>query len=236
MQFYQCGELRVENEDDDIVTYYREEECPCCEKSVYSCDVEKVTESMVFFMRDNTKRRIERKMRKNRRTKEYISLCNVYNLQYGIAISHDGSRFFTSRWEGGIYCFDSSDFSEVWKNTMGRVTWVYTVKKGSRIFCERDGFGLMALDISDGREIGKISGARCETYRLDEDTFIMGEKRGYYYIFRFEDLSEVCRIKKSEVINSDKWVVRNVSQKDGILYFDCFVNCGEARIFEYALK
>lgn len=228
--------LRVESGPAGTVTYYRREECPCCEKSVYSYDMKNGTESMTFYMRDGDIKTVSRKMRKSSRDKKYIPLCSVYNDQYGITVSYDGSRFFTSRWEGGVYCFDSGDFTEVWKSNIGRVRQIFTLKDCGRIFCERDGFGLVSLDMSSGMGTENMTGTSSRFYRLDEETFITGEKRGYYYICRFDSLSEICRIKRTDILPDSKWVIRNIWQEGSILRFDCFVNLGEETVFEYSLK
>lgn len=220
MQFYQCGLLRTERDSQQITTYYRETECPIYGKSVYQKDSK--TETVTFFGRDGSAHSIARPIAINR-DGSLRPLCDVYNAQYGIAVSFDGRYFYLSHWEGGVYCFSVQDFSLVWKNTLGSVRHIFTTADGNEVYCSSYYHGLLALRTSDGSVCGKVAGAEKKFFRLDESLFLVGIKRGAFHTYRFDDLSLCGKIRVAEIINDgQEWCFRNAWLEEGQIKFDAF--------------
>ena len=240
MQFFQCGSLRIDNIKGGFDTFYRESECPSIEKVRYiskTRGIDKGSEVITFYYRNGSERSIERPMKKNR-DGEYVPLCDPYNWQYGIAVSYDGRYIYTSKWEGGVFCFNAADFSLKWKNTMGSVRDIFTVKVGDKIYCHNDKKGLVVLDAETGEQTALLTGSSSDFYRLDEERFLMGPKRNSMYIYRFDDMSEQKKIKCSEIVTDgrDDWIFRNAWLEKNTLCIDAFTgSAGMENVFRYEL-
>ena len=235
MDFHQCGTLRVTHRENGFETFYRQSECPSVQSLRYIDDQSNGADIVEISFRDGTRRTISRPMKKVR--KELHPLCDVYNWQYGIAVSYDGKRFYTSKWEGGVLCFDMESFEEIWKISMGSVREIFTVKDSSRIYCVNARRGLIETDAENGTELNRLSGSEStDFFRLDEETFLVGEKRGYYYIHRFDGFEHLRKIKRTEIVNDGKnWVFRNAWFENGTLCIDAFSNDGSETVFRYNL-
>ena len=235
MKFYQCGQLRTETSaSDTITTYYRSNECSTVEKSTYFSDNE--NDVIVITHRDGLERTISKPM--NKEKNDFSPLCDVYNAQYGIAISYDGKYIYTSQWEGGVYCFDTENFKLIWRISMGSVEEIFTVKDGNFIYCHNDKKGLVVLDAKTGEQVNALSGSSMDFYRLDEKYFLAGPKRNSMSIYCFNGLSEQRKIKCSELISDDRtdWIFRNAWLEKNVLCLDAFTsNAGMENIFRYEL-
>jgi len=241
MDFYQCGVMRVSHRDNGFETFYRESECPSVKSIRYIGDKSNAADIIKISFRDGTDRTLSRPMKKVR--KELRPLCDVYNSQYGIAVSYDGTRFFTSKWEGGVMCFDMNSFEDIWKISMGSVRNIFTVKDSSRIYLVNAKRGLIAADAENGTELDRLSGSDASNFfRLDEETFLAGEKYGCYCIYRFDGFEQLRRIKKSEIVNDSRdWAFRNAWLEENVLCIDAFIGFGiqtdgkSENIFRYQL-
>lgn len=71
---------------------------------------------------------------------------DAYNQQFGVSVSHDGSKVFAQTWEMGVLCFDSRTGERLWKTKSRRGVTTLVVNENT-LCVHRHEYALQLLDI-----------------------------------------------------------------------------------------
>jgi hypothetical protein len=151
--------------------------------------------------------------------------CDVYNRQYGIPVSEDGSKLFIGSWakgEGGnkkgLSAYDIETGSLLWNSPEGRIrsifvysTYLIAVKSYSAVF---------KYDINNGSKTGEIkSGTVDHAFDLGFPYIYVDSFKGKQSIIDVEKMSVVKKYSKKIVnpFNCLSVLIQNAVLDDNVL-------------------
>ncbi|MDW7658152.1 MAG: hypothetical protein SCM11_13370 [Bacillota bacterium] len=133
-------------------------------------------------------------------TQKHLNIkCSVYNSQYGIPVTNDGSMLFVGSWEDGLFAYDI---------TSGRVLWRFRPGKIRNIFVHQDYLiaaraytSVIKVDINSGKLLAEIkSGTLEHIFNLGFQYLFADTMSGKHCII---DVDKMLIVKKydSKIVN-----------------------------------
>ena len=134
-----------------------------------------------------------------------IEAIDIYNSQFGVALSEDHSCLFITSWLHGVFCFDL--FS-------GELKWNFHLKHAQQIvqysnflLCDFQELGIRKISY-DGSELARYQMTTYDAFfALDEPYFLIGPKREQYHIVDSSNMLLQCKVKKSSIVNTDDTLI-----------------------------
>ena len=167
----------------------------------------------------------------NRRPKELnnIKFCGVYNRQYGIPVSEDGSKLFVGVWERGeselkrgLCAYDIESDSLLWHVNEGRIRQVFVYS--NYLIALSAANAIFKINIEDGVVSGKIKSGTIENIiDIGFPYIFVDELSGKLCVIDVEDMSTVKNYGspyKSKIVNPLNChgiSIYNVVLKDDVL-------------------
>lgn len=123
---------------------------------------------------------------------DYLKLDHTYQSQFGIGLTDDGKFFFLQSWNSGLFCFERETGALVWH--CKRKNPFELVVRDRTVVCRFLDQCVDAFDIETGDIVSHYPlGFDTMFQPLTDDFYLVGPKRGKYYILD-GDLSVVATI------------------------------------------
>lgn len=105
----------------------------------------------------------------------------VYLSSFGISITEDGKYFFVQSWEKGLFCFALPSGTLMWRSERKKANKLVT--RNEAIICRFVDQCIERINIPSGEVTAHYPlGWATNFYPLDDCNYLVGPKRGKYYI------------------------------------------------------
>lgn len=140
----------------------------------------------------------------------------VFNQQYGIPLSLDGTKMYVGNWEKGLFCYETSGGKLLWKKGPGRVRTILI--KDSYLIVEMGGRGIYKRDSNTGELLSEYKISFCdEMLYLGNDSILVDPRKGYYRVLKIPEL---------ELIHQIHWSLLNPNECLSFSILDAwFIDC-----------
>jgi len=164
----------------------------------------------------------------NKPLKELSNIAfSVYNRQYGMPVSEDGSKLFVGDWDKGLCCYDTTSGERLWKYRPAKVREIFVYP--TYLVAVRAYASIIKLDIETGELISELrSGTLKDIYDLEYPYVLADSFRGKLCVIDVKSMSVVKdygSIFKNKVINPLNCysvVVTEATVQDNILVISGF--------------
>lgn len=122
---------------------------------------------------------------------------SAYNLQFGVTLTDDGTKFFLQSWEMGLFCFETQTGTLLWHIKRKKAFQLAT--RGNTVLCHFSGQCIAIIDVASGDILRNYSFTSGTTFKpLSSDYYLVGPKRNRYEIID-GDLETVSKIPVSKL-------------------------------------
>ena len=97
---------------------------------------------------------------RDKSSKSVNAKCSVYNRQYGIPVSNDGTRLFVGDWEKGIYAYDILSGRILWQFMSSRIRNIFVYSEF--LVVARAHKGVDKVDLETGKLCASIKSGTLE--------------------------------------------------------------------------
>ncbi|MBO4414129.1 MAG: hypothetical protein IKX86_04545 [Clostridia bacterium] len=135
---------------------------------------------------------------KNKKICKMRIRCSVYNSQYGLQVSRDGTLLFSGTWEDGIYAYDIETGTLLWRFPKGKARTM--IVSGDDLVVARAYSSVFKLNIYSGekRETEITTRTLENIYHLSKDLFFLNSYRGRCCIIHYKDFAIEHTFAKAE--------------------------------------
>ena len=117
-------------------------------------------------------------------------VVDVYNSQFGVPVSDDGSKLFLSSWENGLAAFDTGTNAVLWRYKRSRITKVFIFP--DYLVTKRRYESILKFDIDTGELLGMVkSGTLERMFHLVGQYVLVDSYRGKLSIIDTENMTVV---------------------------------------------
>lgn len=134
--------------------------------------------------------------------KELHTECSVYNAQYGMPVSDDGSKLFVGSWEKGLHAYSTESGELLWKFRPGRIRDIFVYPEF--LIVSRAYTSILKLDIETGHLLGDIkSGTLERIFFLDPSYIFADTVSGKHAVIDVEKMTVVKKYSSKDVNPKD---------------------------------
>lgn len=160
-------------------------------------------------------------------TRTHFVDCEVvYNSQFGIPLSLDGTKLYVSSWERGLTAYNTITGEKLWQYKRTRIQNVFCYD--SFLIAYRYGLALLQFDVNTGELLNGISSRSLE--------FVYGLDQNYLYVNKWKrkncivDAKTLCMVKSypEKLVNPYECLgctIRDAHLRDGKLFIEGFESC-----------
>lgn len=109
----------------------------------------------------------------------------IYLQSFGISITEDGGCFFIQSWEKGLFCFALPSGALLWHSKRKKANELIVRRK--TVICRFADQCIEKMNILSGEVMEHYPlGWPANFYPLDDDFYLVGPKRGKYYLLNYQ--------------------------------------------------
>ena len=157
--------------------------------------------------------------------------CGVYNSQYGIPISEDGSKLFVGSWEWnkGLQAYDIETGTMLWKLKQGKIRDVFVYQ--DYLIALKANTAVYKISIDSGEVLGQIKGGMNleSLYDLGSQYVLADTLSGKISVIDTDKMLIVKKYSNKTVnpLNGNTFVIREVTLNDNVLSISGFESISE---------
>lgn len=160
---------------------------------------------------------------RNNTVKKIFANCTVFNEQYGIPISEDGSKIYINSWEKGLTAYDTKDGRILWKTNIKSLSKVFVFQEF--IIALKSGSCIIKINDENGSVIDQIKGSSIEDiYNLQYYFFLIISWKKNLCVVDTSTMSVIKNYSLS-IANPNKclsFVIQTAKLKKGYLVIEGF--------------
>lgn len=160
-------------------------------------------------------------------TKTHFVNCEVvYNEQFGIPLSLDGTKLYVSSWERGLTAYNTITGEEIWRYKRTRIGNVFCYD--NFLVAHRYGMALLQFDLNSGELTNEIKSTTLEhIFALDQKYLFVNWWKRKNCIVDAKTLQMVKSYSEKEVNPFDclGHSIREAHIVDGKLFIEGFESC-----------
>lgn len=155
--------------------------------------------------------------------KEVTVRTDIYNTQYGIPVSEDGTILFVGNWDDGIWAIDINTNMLLWHIRQKKVRKIFAYNQ--YITALKQGSSIFKIDIETGKILEEIRSPTIENYfKIDNQRVLVDRIKGKLSVFNTQKMV-VEKTFSGEVVNPNNClaqVIRKAFSVDGEIYISGF--------------
>lgn len=144
--------------------------------------------------------------------------CSIYNSQYGLPVSEDGTLLFFSDWDTGLYAYDTDSGMQIWACRAKHITSIFVCSQ--HLVALQQGHALLRINIETGEVFQTFRDEDMTfLYPIDEESFLVSFISGSLCAVNKKDLSIYKRYEDNVANprNCLSLLVQHVRLHDNIL-------------------